>query len=112
MAKRVKLSVLRDLVRDRGEWRSAYISDSELNSWTNEACYKFYAMMSALDPLRYVKRSDVAVTKGTRDYSLPNDFFKKNGSNRRQTNRLFTGPGAVGRAGAGTLQIGAYTGLV
>lgn len=76
MAKRITLSQLRTNIRNIGEWRSAYIGDSELNTYINQSCYKFYALMASLDPLRYIKQSVVSVSSGTSEYNLPDDFFK------------------------------------
>lgn len=67
---------MRDKIRDRGEWRSAYVSDSEINAWINEASQKFYTMMAAIDPLRYIKSSVLNVVSGTSEYDIPDDFFK------------------------------------
>jgi hypothetical protein len=62
-----------------GEWRVEFISNTELNTYINESLYKFYAIMSAKDPLRYLKQETLTITSGTFEYDLPSDFFKLSG---------------------------------
>ena len=76
MTKTVTLSELRDRIRQRGEWRSNYISDSELNDHINNASYKLYNLESKADPLRNITSDTVSTTSGTEEYDLPSDFNK------------------------------------
>jgi len=79
MARLVTLSTLRDLIRERGEWNSAYITDAQLTNFINDACFKFYSLMSEVDPWRYLKRKDISVSSGTKEYDLPTDFYRLSG---------------------------------
>lgn len=76
MAKRISLATFKTNIRNLGEFREEYISNAELTTWVNEAVYKFYAMMSAVDPLRYIKSEVINVVSGTNEYDLADDFFR------------------------------------
>jgi len=79
MARRLALGDLRTLIRDRGEWRGDYITDTQLDAWINDACFKFYSLMSEVDPWRYLERTDITISSGTKEYALPTDFYRLSG---------------------------------
>lgn len=76
MSKLVTLTSLRQRVRDRGEWRSSYITDAMLNAWLNEAQFKFVSMMAEVDPQRYLKSQLYDLAVGNQEIDLPADFWK------------------------------------
>ena len=76
MARRVQLSILRSNIRDRGEWNTSYFTNDMLTAFINVSCAKFYSMMSALDPMRYLKQHKFKTVEGTREYDLAGDTFK------------------------------------
>ncbi len=74
--KTITLSEIRTLVRSRGEWRSAYITNTELDTYINNACYKFFNMVSELDPTRYMRYNSISVVSGTQEYDLPENLYR------------------------------------
>lgn len=76
MASTIQLSELRTEVRRRGEYRSPYISDSELNSYINGSCAHLYNVFAEQDPSLYLTQGSISVVSGTESYSLPATFYK------------------------------------
>lgn len=76
MAKTFQLSEFRTEVRNRGEYRSPYISDSELNSYINASVAHLYDILVEQDTSRYLTQGSISVVSGTESYSLPADFYK------------------------------------
>jgi len=76
MAKNVTLGDFKTRVRNRGEFRAGYISDSELNDYVNDSFAKLYDSLAEEDPTRFLSTDDVSVSSGTSAYNLPADFYK------------------------------------
>jgi hypothetical protein len=76
MAQNVTRADLRTAVRNRGEFRSAYISDEEINTYINVSLAHLYDIIISADPSYYLTQADVTISSGTRSYALPSDFYK------------------------------------
>lgn len=77
MASNVTLVVIRDKIRDRGEFDSTdYFPSSQLNEWINDSIAAFYDELVKADPARYLEQGNITVVSGTEDYALPSDFYK------------------------------------
>ena len=76
MAKTFQLSEFRTEVRNRGEYRSPYISDTELNNYINASISHLYDILVDQDPSRYLTQSNISVVSGTESYALPATFYK------------------------------------
>ena len=69
------LSELRDEVRNRGEFRDPYITDSEMNGYINDSIAALWDLVVLADDSRHLPTANITVTSGTSSYSLPDDFY-------------------------------------
>jgi hypothetical protein len=75
MPDRVSLAELRTKVRERGEIRSAYVSDAALNVWINDSIRDLYDQLISANPDTFVKITpNITVVLGQDVYDLPEDF--------------------------------------
>lgn len=70
MPKTRQLSELRTEVRNRGEIRTAYVPDAELNRIINVAYNDYYSYIVSINPDWYVSEASLSVVSGTAAYSL------------------------------------------
>lgn len=70
------LKSLRSSIRSRGRWNREDITDAQLTQWINASMKAFTDLISRYDPSYYLTESDISVVSGTRQYSLPSDFYK------------------------------------
>lgn len=87
MADNVTLLSLRTEIRNRGEIRSAYIPDAELNAYINDSLAALYDLIITHDPTYFLKYSDISVVSGTKSYDLPSDYYKIIGAAVRDTSK-------------------------
>ena len=76
MAKTFSLSEFQTEVRNRGEYRAPYITDTELTSYINASISHLYDILAEQDPARYLTSSNISVVSGTESYALPATFYK------------------------------------
>lgn len=76
MAKTFELQDFRTEVRNRGEYRAPYITDTELNSYINASVAHLYDILVEQDPSRYLTQGTISVVSGTESYALPATFYK------------------------------------
>lgn len=62
-------------VRTRGEFRSPYITDTELNGYLATAISELWDLIIQADPQRILSTSSISVVSGTAAYDLPNDYY-------------------------------------
>jgi hypothetical protein len=67
---------IRNQIRTRGEFRSAYISDAELNSYINTSLQNFYDLVITADPTYYLDYASLVISTYDTSYALPGDFYK------------------------------------
>jgi len=76
MVKHITRADLRTAIRNRGEFRSAYITDTELNTYINVSLAHLYDIIISADPTYYLQYDKIPIASGTREYDLPDDFYK------------------------------------
>lgn len=76
MARTETLANLRTEVRNRGEIRSVYVSDSELNTYINQSIAELYDLLCSMSPDFYLTTSDISVVANTDSYALPATFYR------------------------------------
>lgn len=77
MASNITREVLRDTIRDRGEFDSDdYFPSSLLNTWINDSIAALYDELVKADPARFLTQASVSIVSGTEEYALAADFYK------------------------------------
>lgn len=75
MPNNVTLVELRDKIRERGEIRSVYVTDANLNVWINDSIKDLYDQIVSSNPDAFFRVSDnISVVSGREAYELPEDF--------------------------------------
>jgi hypothetical protein len=75
MSNNVSLTDAISFVRERGEFREQYISNTIVTAWLNESMRAWYDMVINIHPDMYHTTGNISVVAGTDNYSLPADFY-------------------------------------
>lgn len=67
---------LRDQIRARGDFDDDFIGDSVINEWIQDSRAHLHDLEIDSDPDRFLETDTINVVSGTRDYSLPSDFYR------------------------------------
>jgi hypothetical protein len=62
-------------IRNRGEFNSPFFTDTWVNAAINDSIVALYEILLTSDQGRYRSYSDVSITSGTLEYTLPTDFY-------------------------------------
>lgn len=79
MASNVTRLDLRTLIRGRGDFRSDFVSDTEINSYINDSLAALYDLLITHEPSRFRSTADFTISSGIDEYTITSqasDFYR------------------------------------